>query len=112
MSNFKEKFNNAWSDFGFWITGGNGKFTLGHGFLLGLMIMAPILLIILTPWFFSFVFPEVGDELTIATIVLGCLFALSFIVLIFVQSASNMDIFKMTREDWRDLFKFGKNRPK
>lgn len=108
MSKFKEKLADGWSNFGFWISGGNKNFTLGHATLLGLLVMVPILLIILTPWLFSFAFPEVGYELTIATIVLGCLFFLSFVVLLFVQSASNMDITKMTRDDWRDLFKIKK----
>ena len=106
------KFKDFWADFGFWITGGSGKFTLGHATLLGLLIMVPMFLIILTPWLLSFAFPQVESELTITTIVLAGLFFLSFVVLLFVQSASNMDITKMTRDDWRDLFKFKKNRPK
>lgn len=105
------KFKDFWGDFGFWITGGSGRFTLGHATLLGLLIIVPMFLIILTPWLFSFAFPQAEFELTIATIVLGGLFFLGFFVLLFVQAASNMDISKMTRDDWRDLFKFKKNRP-
>lgn len=111
MNKFKEKLSNAWSKFEYWLSGGSGKFGVGQAFTIGLMVLLPILLIIMTPWLFGYAFPKYEYELTIATIAIGIAFFLAFVVLLFIQSASNKDISKMTKEDWKDLFKFKKNRP-
>lgn len=50
MSTFKEKLSNLSNKFGFWITNGTSKTSSGKLILLGLMIMVPILLAMITPW--------------------------------------------------------------
>ena len=55
--------------------------------------------------------PDSLEYLKWISIGLYSLLGLAIVFLLITQSLSNMDITKMKLQDWKDLFKFNKNRP-
>lgn len=53
------KFTNFFEELWFRMQGGNGRFGLGNAFLIGMSIILPIFLIMMTPFFFSLGYPNV-----------------------------------------------------